>query len=179
MKPRSILVAWRRIIAAQVCGECFSSFRRGVISSVAHCASDLNFQAGIVRSQGCVPECSQLGLFESGVSRKSGRHKTSHKTGGNLVLTFFEYLKQRAYESILEGAQEAVDFLEAKKDRSTSLAEATLANRAAPMAPSREDESSTTAKLSAAEKTPSPDTEKALPPPRRRGRPRKEPRNDG
>ena len=34
------------------------------------------------------------------------------------MLTFFDYLRQRAFQSVLAGAQEALELLESQKDRS-------------------------------------------------------------
>jgi hypothetical protein len=89
-----------------------------------------------------VPECPQRGRYYQWFSRKSALHETSPGTGGKQVLTFFEYLRRRAFESIVEGAQEAVDFLEAKSERRSSNAEKALTQTLMKLDSDRDHESS-------------------------------------
>ena len=58
------------------------------------------------------------------------------------MLTFFEYLRRRAFESIVEGAEEAVDFLEAKTERRSSNAEKALTQTLMKLDSDRDQESS-------------------------------------
>ncbi len=179
MKPLSILVVQRRIIATQVCELPFSIFATYKEFVCRPFLKRLEFSAAIFRSLACVPECPQLGPFPCDVSRKLFSRGTSQELGAELVLTFFEYLRQRAFESIIEGTQEAIDYLESKGERSVPSDVASLSDSLADVAPRQEEENTSNANITAGEKTPSSETEKALPPPRRRGRPRKESRNEG
>lgn len=118
-----------------------------------------------------VPECPQLGPYHQWFSRKSALHELSPETGGKQVLTFFEYLRRRAFESIVEGAEEAVGFLEAKSERRSSNTEKSLTQALMKLDSGREQESAPPANA--------PDSEgllaegdPSIPPPRRRGRPR-------
>lgn len=91
------------------------------------------------------------------------------------MLTLFEYLRQRAFEAVIEGTQDAVSFLESQGsfDRAKGAGEAY----------SRRDPASLEAKSAnedekqdrtAGEATPDRVlVEKPLPAPRRRGRPKK------
>ncbi|MCA9039997.1 MAG: hypothetical protein KDA65_06615 [Planctomycetaceae bacterium] len=85
------------------------------------------------------------------------------------MLTFFDYLRQRAYESILTGAQEALEFLERKKiQESAEQVQLAFPFKRTSSSP----KSSSTSDTSPAQESPAPEQEK-LPPPRRRGRPPK------
>ncbi len=91
------------------------------------------------------------------------------------MLTFFEYLKQRAYESILEGAQEAFDYLEAKNCSSSSTADVTLTKTLEAMDSQPGLEKQQNVNNPSHVKPDASGSEQPLPPPRRRGRP---PKND-
>lgn len=82
------------------------------------------------------------------------------------MLTFFDYLRQRAYESVLTGAQEALDLLE--RQESHSEPKPTKSSLPAPDA-TNESPQTEVANTSAAD-------DDLLPPPRRRGRPNKQPK---
>lgn len=82
------------------------------------------------------------------------------------MLTFFDYLRQRAYESVLTGAQEALELLE--RQESHSAPKSTKSSLPAPDAtnePPRTKAGNTSA-----------DDDDLLPPPRLRGRPNKKPK---
>ena len=85
------------------------------------------------------------------------------------MLTFFDYLRQRAFESVLAGAQEALELLESQKNRTEPpkheprLPAPRLASQAGP--------SSEQPKTNAPQENPSQDEDDPLPDPRRRGRP--------
>ena len=89
------------------------------------------------------------------------------------MLTFFEYLRRRAFESIVEGAEEAVDFLEAKTERRSSNAEKALTQTLIKLDSEREQERESTPPANAPEGDGlMAESDPSLPPPRRRGRPR-------
>ena len=87
------------------------------------------------------------------------------------MLTFFEYLRRRAFESIVEGAEEAVDFLEAKTERRSSNAEKALSQTLMKFDSEREQEGSPPSFAGDVDE-PLTEGDPSLPPPRRRGRPR-------
>jgi hypothetical protein len=175
MKQRAILVARRRSQTTQVWNGIFAE--HAMPSELSHPVFNCRFGfcefdwAEGSYSDCPVPECPQLGPYYRWFSRKSALHEISRETGGKQVLTFFEYLRRRAFESIVEGAEEAVDFLEAKTERRSSNAEKALTQTLMKLDSEREQES--------APPTNAPDSEgllaesdPSLPPPRRRGRPR-------
>ncbi len=87
------------------------------------------------------------------------------------MLTFFDYLRQRAFESVLSGAQDALDFLERKKSFNEST------QRLAQPAESVVDEPSKAPRKKVADtaSTPPPKHgDKPIAPPRDRGRPANE-----
>jgi hypothetical protein len=124
MKQGAILVARRRSQTIQVWNSIFAE--HAMPCELSHPVFNCRFgfiefdlaegSDGVCR----VPECPQRGPYYQWFSRKSALHEISPGTGGKQVLTFFEYLRRRAFESIVEGAQEAVDFLEAKTERRSS-----------------------------------------------------------
>ena len=85
------------------------------------------------------------------------------------MLTFFDYLRQRAFESVLAGAQEALEVLESQKTRNeppkheSNLPAPRLVSQAG--APAKQPESNSP------EGDRSEDDDELLPAPRRRGRP--------
>ena len=84
------------------------------------------------------------------------------------MLTFFDYLRQRAFESVLSGAQDALDFLERKKSFNESAKQlpqpADSLDDDPPKAPRK--------KVADAASTPPPkDDDKPIAAPRDRGRP--------
>lgn len=88
------------------------------------------------------------------------------------MLTFFEYLRQRAYESVISGAQEALEELETQQNRK----EAKLPNLKLPSADSDapgEPSGPQSAKPTGSAGNPEREDE-LLPAPRRRGRPGKQ-----
>jgi hypothetical protein len=93
------------------------------------------------------------------------------------MLTFFDYLRQRAFESVLAGAQEALEVLESQKSRrepprnASSLAAPRLASQAGAPATQPEEIS--------AQGDDSEDDDELLPAPRRRGRPDERPKGQG
>ena len=119
------------------------------------------------------PESTQTRLLLPAVFGTIESVSRSASTGEKIdVLTFFEYLRQRAHQSILSGAQQALEDLEGKApdDDGAAAAEKLLEKlRIGPSVPSSEPAS-----------LPGPSTnhvapsapESPLPPPRRRGRPR-------
>lgn len=178
MKPSSILVVRSRIIATHVCDVVLwglSTVREFARRDGNH---QLEFQkhhlTGLNYRIASVPECPQVGPFNRGVSRELIAHEISHDIGDKQVLTFFEYLRKRAFESIVEGAQEAVDFLEDKKAPSISTAEATLTKTLTEKDSARDEKSREMKDRSSSEDHPSSASDQSLPPPRRRGRPRTE-----
>lgn len=90
------------------------------------------------------------------------------------MLTFFDYLRQRAFESVLAGAQEALELLESQKNRTappkheSSLPAPRLGSQAGP--------SSEQPKTNAPQQNSSPEEDDPLPAPRRRGRPDQRPK---
>ena len=90
------------------------------------------------------------------------------------MLTFFDYLRQRAFESVLAGAQEALELLECQKNRNGSktqeskLPTPARASQAGPPAKHAEDKS--------LQEDPAVEDDKPLPAPRRRGRPDEKPK---
>ena len=87
------------------------------------------------------------------------------------MLTFFEYLRQRAFESVVNGVQDALDSLENEPYSSQLSATANQPNRRAPanlpgQVTENEDAGEKQFSLVSTQSD-------ALPPPRRRGRPRK------
>jgi hypothetical protein len=95
-------------------------------------------------------------------------------TGADQVLTFFDYLRQRAFESVLAGAQEALELLECQKSRNEPEAEESrlptpaLASQAGPSAKQAENQS--------LQENPPVEDDQPLPVPRRRGRPDEKPK---
>ena len=87
------------------------------------------------------------------------------------MLTFFDYLRQRAFESVLAGAQEALELLESQKDHSEPPSSPALDFE--PFKATKQEESK-----SPTENTPVEDDE-LLPAPRRRGRPWLKPKGNG
>jgi hypothetical protein len=90
------------------------------------------------------------------------------------MLTFFDYLRQRAFESVLAGAQEALELLESQKNRGkppkheSNLPDLRLIAQAGPVAQPPENNRH--------EGVHSRDDDELLPPPRRRGRPDERPK---
>ena len=90
------------------------------------------------------------------------------------MLTFFDYLSQRAFESVLAGAQEALELLESQQNRTeppkheSSLPAPRLASQPAP--------TSDQTKTNEPKENSSPDEDDPLPAPRRRGRPDQRPK---
>ena len=84
------------------------------------------------------------------------------------MLTFFDYLRQRAFESVLLGAQEALEFLESQKTLSEptkqlpQLSQIAVGDRT-PTAPHPAEKKR--------ENAPAKDSDEPLPAPRHRGRP--------
>jgi hypothetical protein len=90
----------------------------------------------------------------------------ARQTGDNEVLTFFEYLRQRAFESVLCGAQEALELLERQQNHSEPKAWK-------PRLPAPDVSTDGPAKppWEKGEKADLLDDDPLLPAPRRRGRP--------
>jgi hypothetical protein len=88
------------------------------------------------------------------------------------VLTFFDYLRQRAFDSVLTGAQEALEFLESQSNRDQpKLVSSQSANRPLDHQP---PETSEQGKRESTQNEPVAEVDDdLLPPPRRRGRPKK------
>ena len=90
------------------------------------------------------------------------------------MLTFFDYLRQRAFESVLAGAQEALELLESQKNRTeppkheSSLPAPRLASQPGP--------TSEQTKTNEPQENPSAGDDELLPAPRRRGRPDQRPK---
>jgi hypothetical protein len=96
--------------------------------------------------------------------------------GDTAVLTFFDYLRQRAFESILAGAQEALEHLENEHTSDRTDGHASRRPSAALAPP--EDGAQRKAQNNAPRNISVPEDDDPLPPPRRRGRPCKNrPRN--
>lgn len=87
------------------------------------------------------------------------------------MLTFFDYLRQRAYESVLRGAQQALEELESQQNRKEAKSPNLTLPPATPNAPGERSEKPSE-KASGPESEPESDDE-LLPAPRRRGRPGK------
>ena len=86
------------------------------------------------------------------------------------MLTLFEYLRRRAFEAVIDGTQDALEFLESQKNFDQSeAAKNALAHRSGN--PSLQDSSQQTNEAHSAKSGAVDD--QPLPPPRRRGRPRK------
>ncbi len=175
MKQGAILVARRRSQTIQVWNGIFAE--HAMPCELSHPVFNCRFgfiefdlaegSYGVCR----VPECPQRGPYYQWFSRKSALHEISPGTGGKQVLTFFEYLRRRAFESIVEGAEEAVDFLEAKTERRSSNAEKALTQTLMKLDTEREQESSPPANAPDIEGLLA-NSEPSLPPRQRRGRPR-------
>ena len=87
------------------------------------------------------------------------------------MLTLFEYLRRRAFEAVIDGTQDALEFLESQKNFDQSEdAKNAIAHRSAN--PSLQDSSRQTNEAQSAKGGAAVD-DQPLPPPRRRGRPRK------
>ena len=87
------------------------------------------------------------------------------------MLTLFEYLRRRAFEAVIDGTQDALEFLESQKNFDQSeAAKNALAHRSGN--PSLQDSSRQTDEAHSAKGGAAAD-DQPLPPPRRRGRPRK------
>jgi hypothetical protein len=88
------------------------------------------------------------------------------------MLTFFDYLRQRAYESILSGAQEALEEMETQQNRKVGKSR----NLKLPAA-AQDTQAERSGEKSNQPSSPASDSEsdeELLPAPRRRGRPRKQ-----
>ena len=85
------------------------------------------------------------------------------------MLTFFDYLRQRAFESIMAGAQEALELLERESSHSRPETPATRRTPAA-LAPPESPAEMNTNNHSSANRLLGEDDD-PLPAPRRRGRP--------
>ncbi len=86
------------------------------------------------------------------------------------MLTLFEYLRRRAFEAVIDGTQDALEFLESQKNFDQSeTAKNALAHRSE--TPSLQDTSRASRDGRPGEAGSTDD--QPLPPPRRRGRPRK------
>jgi len=87
----------------------------------------------------------------------------------NQVLTFFDYLRQRAFESVLSGAQEALEVLENRHDRSEpSPGNSKGKGSKLGFQTAKPDKQ---AEIAAKSEESTSDDDELLPPPRRRGRP--------
>lgn len=87
------------------------------------------------------------------------------------MLTFFDYLRQRAFESVLTGAQEALELLESDKNRDAPpTADLQTSNRSLDFQPG---EQSKPAENDPEDESPTNEDKDLLPPPRRRGRAQK------
>lgn len=182
MKPSSIPVDGRRIIAAHVFDVVFFKFSRKelffqrILSELIElhiCIFQSVFPTGQYAS-----ECPQHGPSKRSVSRELIQVETPRVNGDTPVLTFFEYLKQRAYEAILDGAHEAIEFLEANKDHSASKSEETLSKSLEAKGSQLTTQGSLPDAKKAGQQHPQVESESTLPPPRRRGRPRKDRRDE-
>jgi hypothetical protein len=112
-----------------------------------------------------------------GILADNSQHVIRLPTGAGQMLTFFEYLRQRAFESVVAGAQEALDLLESQKNRTQSQEhESNLA------APCLTAQAGTAAKPSENERSQgnlSREDDELLPAPRRRWRPDARPKERG
>lgn len=90
------------------------------------------------------------------------------------MLTFFDYLRQRACDAVLAGAREALDILESQQHptESTELAAKTSTRSLELLLGEASQQDEHTATLPASSAV----TEERLPPARRRGRPRQKTR---
>ena len=87
------------------------------------------------------------------------------------MLTLFEYLRRRAFEAVIDGTQDAVEFLESQKSfDQNEAAKNALAHRS--KTPSLQDSTRSGSEGPSEGKAGGTDNQ-PLPPPRRRGRPRK------
>lgn len=92
------------------------------------------------------------------------------------MLTFFDYLRQRAFESVLTGAQEALELLESDKNRDKpQMADPRTSNRSLDF---QQGEQSKPAENEPTDGSPAKDDKDLLLPPRRRGRAQKESRKN-
>ena len=85
------------------------------------------------------------------------------------MLTIFEYLRQRAFDAVLTGAQEALDFLESQETWNEPRAKSNSSRQSLNFQPGKQakpDHTDSTAKDSETS-----DSDDVLRPPRRRGRP--------
>ena len=92
------------------------------------------------------------------------------------MLTLFEYLRQRAFEAVIDGTQDALEFLESQKNFDQSEAAENTLNRRRAAVASQIDGPRKPHAASAAGDSRSINNAKGgekLPAPRRRGRPRK------
>ena len=87
------------------------------------------------------------------------------------VLTLFEYLRRRAFEAVIDGTQDALEFLESQKNFDQSDPEKnTIEHRSGTAFVAGPDPPSQRGSI---RKRPATKDDQPLPPPRRRGRPRK------
>ena len=93
------------------------------------------------------------------------------------MLTFFDYLRQRAFQSVLAGAQEALELLESQKDRSEPPKH--QSNLPAPRLPSQAGAPAKQPETSSPQANDSGDDDEQLPAPRRRVRPDQRPKGRG
>jgi hypothetical protein len=92
------------------------------------------------------------------------------------VLTLFEYLRRRAFDAVIDGTQDALEFLESPKSLDqTEAAEDALARRRPGLGSQQNSSGEETADSDAGDgdKKGRSQPSEHLPPPRRRGRPRK------
>ena len=85
------------------------------------------------------------------------------------MLTFFDYLRQRAFESVLTGAQEALELLESQKDRNEPPKH--NSNLPSPRLTSQAGSPGNRPENNSPQENRSEDDDELLPAPRRRGRP--------
>jgi len=92
------------------------------------------------------------------------------------VLTFFDYLRQRAFQSVLAGAQEALELLESQKNLGSPKADVPKLP-----APVPDGQTEPTAKQEGNKLLNNPPVvdDQLLPSPRRRGRPHKKSKGNG
>lgn len=88
------------------------------------------------------------------------------------MLTFFDYLRQRAYESVLSGAQEALEELDSQQNRKEGKSPHLKLPAAEPDAQAKRSGEQSGKPTSPASNSESDDD--LLPAPRRRGRPGKQ-----
>lgn len=94
------------------------------------------------------------------------------------MLTLFDYLRQRAFEAVIDGTQDAVEFLEKQQrfDQSELTENSRGQTRQATLGDQRAVDGSDAADRTGAKETKSgKQQDETLPAPRRRGRPRKNP----